>query len=66
MVKNSGRRHLWLDRADRAGKRTLFNCISRLYGAGSMVFDGRSLASFVRYLASLGIAQDCFKRPALI
>lgn len=52
-----------------AGKTTLFDCISRLYdpGAGSIVFDGRPLASFVRHeLASLGIARDCFKRPALI
>jgi len=32
-----------------------------------MVFDGRPLASFGRHeLASLGIARDCFKRPALI
>jgi hypothetical protein len=32
-----------------------------------MVFDGRPRSSFVRYeLASLGIARDCFKRPALI
>ena len=45
-----------------------FDCISRLYdpGAGSMVFDGRPLASFVRHLGSLGIAQDYFKRPAPI
>jgi branched-chain amino acid transport system ATP-binding protein len=52
-----------------AGKTTLFNCISRLYdpGAGSIVFNGRPLASFVRHeLACLGIARDCFKRPALI
>jgi branched-chain amino acid transport system ATP-binding protein len=52
-----------------AGKRTLFECISRLYdpGAGSMVFDGRPLANFVgQELAYLGIARDCFKRPALI
>ena len=32
-----------------------------------MVFDGRPLASLVRHeLASLGIARDCFKRPAPI
>jgi len=52
-----------------AGKTTLFNCISRLYdpGAGSIVFDGRPLASFVRYEPpSVGIVRDCFKRPALI
>jgi branched-chain amino acid transport system ATP-binding protein len=52
-----------------AGKTTLFDCISRLYdpGARSMVFDGRPLASLVRHeLASLGIARDCFKRPAPI
>jgi hypothetical protein len=31
-----------------------------------MVFDGRPLAGFVRQeLTYLGIAQDCFKRPAL-
>jgi branched-chain amino acid transport system ATP-binding protein len=50
-----------------AGKTTLFDCISRLYdpGGGSMVFDGRPLASLIRHeLASLGIARDCFKRPA--
>jgi len=45
-----------------------FDCIPRLYdpGTGSIVFDGRPLASFVRHLASLGIARDCFKPPALI
>jgi branched-chain amino acid transport system ATP-binding protein len=50
-----------------AGKTTLFNCISRLYdpGAGSIVFDGRPLASFGRHeLASLGIART-FQNVAL-
>ena len=50
-----------------AGKTTLFNCISRLYdpGAGSIVFDGRPLASFARHeLASLGIART-FQNVAL-
>jgi ABC-type branched-subunit amino acid transport system ATPase component len=59
----------WKNLQAGAGKTTLFDCISRLYdpGAGSMVFDGRPLASFIRHeLASLGIARDCFKRPALI
>jgi len=50
-----------------AGKTTLFNCISRLYdpGAGSILFDGRPLASFARHeLASLGIART-FQNVAL-
>jgi branched-chain amino acid transport system ATP-binding protein len=50
-----------------AGKTTLFNCISRLYdpGAGSIMFDGRPLASFARHeLASLGIART-FQNVAL-
>ena len=50
-----------------AGKTTLFNCISRLYdpGAGSIVFDGRPLASCARHeLASLGIART-FQNVAL-
>jgi hypothetical protein len=43
--------------------------LSPLYdpGAGSMALDSRPLASFVRHeLASLRIARNCFKRPALI
>ena len=50
-----------------AGKTTLFNCISRLYdpGAGSILFDGRPLASCARHeLASLGIART-FQNVAL-
>jgi branched-chain amino acid transport system ATP-binding protein len=50
-----------------AGKTTLFNCISRLYdpGAGSILFDGRPLASFKRHeLVSLGIART-FQNVAL-
>ena len=50
-----------------AGKTTLFNCISRLYDphAGSIVFDGRPLASCSRHeLASLGIART-FQNVAL-
>ncbi len=35
--------------------------------AGSIVFEGRPLASFVRHeFGSLGTARDCFKLPALI
>ena len=38
-----------------------------LFEHGSMLFDGRPLASLVRHeLASLGIAGDCFRRPAPI
>ena len=50
-----------------AGKTTLFNCISRLYdpGAGSIVFDGRTLLGCARHeLASLGIART-FQNVAL-
>jgi branched-chain amino acid transport system ATP-binding protein len=50
-----------------AGKTTLFNCVSRLYDpdAGSIVFDGRPLASFARHeLASLGVART-FQNLAL-
>jgi branched-chain amino acid transport system ATP-binding protein len=50
-----------------AGKTTLFNCISRLYDphAGSIMFDGRPLASCARHeLASLGIART-FQNVAL-
>jgi branched-chain amino acid transport system ATP-binding protein len=50
-----------------AGKTTLFNCISRLYDphAGSILFDGRPLASFSRHeIASLGIART-FQNVAL-
>ena len=50
-----------------AGKTTLFNCVSRLYdpNAGSIVFDGRPLASFARHeLASLGVART-FQNLAL-
>ena len=50
-----------------AGKTTLFNCISRLYdpSAGSIVFDGRPVASLARHqLASLGIART-FQNVAL-
>ena len=50
-----------------AGKTTLFNCISRLYdpSAGSIMFDGRPLASCARHeLASLGIART-FQNVAL-
>src|SRR5450631_4907738 len=50
-----------------AGKTTLFNCISRLYhpSAGSILFDGRPLASCAGYeLASLGIART-FQNVAL-
>jgi len=50
-----------------AGKTTLFNCISRLYdpGAGSILFDGRPLATFKRHeLVSLGIART-FQNVAL-
>ena len=50
-----------------AGKTTLFNCISRLYKpqAGSILFDGRPLASFARHeIASLGIART-FQNVAL-
>jgi ABC-type branched-subunit amino acid transport system ATPase component len=72
-----GRSSYWLplvtilapDAVRGAVQTTLFDCVSRLYdlGAGSMVFDGRPLASFVKHeLASLGIARDCFKRPAPI
>ena len=45
-----------------------FGSIPRLCdsNAGSIEFDGPPLASFVGHLASLGIARDCFKRPALI
>jgi hypothetical protein len=50
-----------------AGKRKLFDSRAFTPGAGSMVFDSRPLASFVRHeLASLRIARNCFKRPALI
>jgi branched-chain amino acid transport system ATP-binding protein len=50
-----------------AGKTTLFNCISRLYEphAGSIVFDGRSLAGCAKHeLASLGVART-FQNVAL-
>ncbi len=50
-----------------AGKTTLFNCISRLYdpAAGSIVFDGRPLASVAKYeLVSLGVART-FQNVAL-
>ena len=50
-----------------AGKTTLFNCISRLYdpAAGSIIFDGRPLASVARHeLASLGVART-FQNLAL-
>src|SRR6202158_1986033 len=50
-----------------AGKTTLFNCISRLYDphAGSIVFDGRPLASFSRHeIATRGIART-FQNVAL-
>jgi branched-chain amino acid transport system ATP-binding protein len=50
-----------------AGKTTLFNCISRLYdpSAGSIVFDGRPLASFARHaLAAVGVART-FQNLAL-
>ena len=50
-----------------AGKTTLFNCISRLYdpAAGSIVFDGRPLASVARHgLVSLGVART-FQNVAL-
>ena len=50
-----------------AGKTTLFNCISRLYDpyAGSISFDGRSLASFRRHrIAALGVART-FQNVAL-
>ena len=50
-----------------AGKTTLFNCISRLYdpAAGSIMFDGRPLASVARHeLASLGVART-FQNVAL-
>jgi branched-chain amino acid transport system ATP-binding protein len=50
-----------------AGKTTLFNCISRLYDphAGSITFDGRSLAGVARHeIAGLGIART-FQNVAL-
>jgi branched-chain amino acid transport system ATP-binding protein len=50
-----------------AGKTTLFNCISRLYdpAEGSIIFDGRPLASAARHeLASLGVART-FQNLAL-
>ncbi len=50
-----------------AGKTTLFNCISRLYDpqGGSILFDGRPLASFSRHeIATLGVART-FQNVAL-
>ena len=66
-ASRSPRGDLRVDRPNGAGKTTLFNCISRLYDpdAGSIVFDGRPLASFARHeLASLGIART-FQNVAL-
>jgi branched-chain amino acid transport system ATP-binding protein len=50
-----------------AGKTTLFNCISRLYDphSGTILFDGRPLASFSRHeIAALGVART-FQNVAL-